>query len=91
MVDDEGSTFQETLARIDPRGRKRLTAEFSRPRGSSPRGYAARRAVSLRLTGAANSTTPPPAAAPPGRVAAKVQDLWITNVQPPRLPTEQPH
>jgi hypothetical protein len=32
MVDDEGSTFEEILARIDPRGRKRLTAEFSRIR-----------------------------------------------------------
>jgi hypothetical protein len=32
MVDDGGLTFEDTLARIDPRGRKRLTAEFSRVR-----------------------------------------------------------
>jgi hypothetical protein len=32
MVDDEGSTFEETLARLDPRCRKRLVAEFSRVR-----------------------------------------------------------
>jgi hypothetical protein len=32
MVDDEGSTFEDTLARTDPRGRKRLTAEFGRVR-----------------------------------------------------------
>src|SRR5580700_8932322 len=29
---DPGSTFEETLARIDPRGRKRFTAEFNRER-----------------------------------------------------------
>jgi hypothetical protein len=32
MVDDKGSAFEEVLARIDPRGRKRLTAEFGRVR-----------------------------------------------------------
>jgi hypothetical protein len=32
MVDDEGSTFEEILARIDPLGRKRLTVEFGRER-----------------------------------------------------------
>jgi hypothetical protein len=32
MLDDEGSPFEEVLARIDPRGRKRLTAEFGRVR-----------------------------------------------------------
>jgi hypothetical protein len=32
MLDDEGSTFEDTLARVDPRGRKRLTAEFGRVR-----------------------------------------------------------
>jgi hypothetical protein len=32
MVDDKGSPFQEILAQIDPRGRKRLTAEFNRMR-----------------------------------------------------------
>jgi hypothetical protein len=31
-VDDEGSTFEETLARIDPRCRKRLSAELNRVR-----------------------------------------------------------
>jgi hypothetical protein len=32
MVDEEGSTLEETFARIDSRGRRRLLAEFSRVR-----------------------------------------------------------